>query len=99
MSDIYYRDTDERYRNDAAFHAAVKMLEQLARTHGLTPGELKQIAFKAALNIEMKRPIGYVEAQRCAACDEPLFGKLQTYQDTRGRMFCNRTCFGYAEGR
>lgn len=55
MTDVY-RDTDHRYLHDAAFHGAVQMLESLARQHGYTPGELKQIAFKAALNIEMSRP-------------------------------------------
>ncbi len=52
MSD-FYRDTDERYRRDADFYAAVEMLQHMAAKHGFTPGELKQIAFKAALNIEM----------------------------------------------
>ncbi len=50
-----YRDTESRYLNDAAFHAAVKMLEAAAERHGFTPGELKQVAFKAALNLEMRR--------------------------------------------
>ncbi len=54
MNDVY-RDTDERYRNDPAFHAAVTMLEVAATEHGFTPGELKQIAFKAALNLEMRK--------------------------------------------
>jgi hypothetical protein len=53
MPDMY-RDTDERYHNDPAFHAAVTSLEAAATKHGFTPGELKQIAFKAALNIEMR---------------------------------------------
>lgn len=53
-----YRDTESRYLNDAAFHAAVRMLESAAERHGFTPGELKQIAFKAALNLEMRvRPM------------------------------------------
>lgn len=57
MSDVY-RDTDHRYLTDPAFHAVVKMLERAAIEHGFTPGELKQMAFKAALNIEMRaRPI------------------------------------------
>ncbi len=54
MTDVY-RDTDERYRNDPAFRAAVTTLEVAAAEHGFTPGELKQIAFKAALNIEERR--------------------------------------------
>lgn len=50
-----YRDSEERYRNDPAFHAAVTTMERMATQHGFTPGELKQIAFKAALNIETER--------------------------------------------
>jgi hypothetical protein len=50
----FYRDTDERYRNDPAFHTAVDWLQHMAREHGFTPGELKQIAFKAALELEMR---------------------------------------------
>lgn len=56
-----YRDTEDRYSNDPAFRAAVATLEQNATRHGFTPGELKQIAFKAALNLEMRaRPMLYV---------------------------------------
>lgn len=54
-----YRDTDHRYRTDPAFYSAVRTLEAIAREHGFTPGELKQIAFKAALNIEETRGFGY----------------------------------------
>jgi hypothetical protein len=53
--DDVYRDTDERYLRDPDFRAAVKTLEAMAVQHGFTPGELKQIAFKAALNIEERR--------------------------------------------
>jgi hypothetical protein len=53
----FYRDTDDRYRRDPDFHQAVKLLENLAREQGYTPGELKQIAFKAALNLEESRPV------------------------------------------
>lgn len=56
----FYDDTDRRYYNDPAFHAAVRLLEKLAEEHGFTPGELKQIAFKAALNLEMR--------SACPAC-------------------------------
>lgn len=52
MTDVY-RDTEERFAKDPAFHAAVTLLERLAREHGFTPGELKQIAFAAALRVEM----------------------------------------------
>ena len=56
-----YRDTETRYLNDPSFRAAVKSLEAMAREHGFTPGELKQIAFKAALNIEMSaKPLLFV---------------------------------------
>jgi hypothetical protein len=51
----FYSDTDDRYRRDPDFQHAVRILEHLAREHGFTPGELKQIAFKAALNIEETR--------------------------------------------
>lgn len=54
MPDVY-QDTDHRYQTDPAFRAVVKMLEQAAIEHGFTPGELKQMAFKAALNIEERR--------------------------------------------
>jgi hypothetical protein len=52
-----YSDTESRYLNDPEFHAAVKMLEAAAERHGFTPGELKQIAFKAALNLEERRAL------------------------------------------
>jgi len=54
LTDVY-RDTDHRYLHDPAFHAAVTSLEVAATEHGFTPGELKQIAFKAALNLEMRK--------------------------------------------
>jgi hypothetical protein len=63
VSDIY-RDTDERYLRDPAFHSAVRTMEAIAREHGFTPGELKQIAFKAALNLEERRD-GQRYAVRC----------------------------------
>lgn len=49
----FYRDTDHRYRTDAEFHQAVDLLSHMARANGWTPGEMKQIAFKAALNVEL----------------------------------------------
>lgn len=55
-----YRDTEHRYLHDATFHAAVKMLEAAAERHGFTPGELRQIAFKAALNLEERRLPGTI---------------------------------------
>lgn len=60
----FYRDTEHRYRTDADFHSAVDMLQHMAQRHGFTPGELKQIAFKAALNLEMlsARPVTISES-------------------------------------
>jgi hypothetical protein len=47
-----YRDTAERLRNDPHFHEAVTLLYHLAVSHHFTPGELKQIAFAAAVRCE-----------------------------------------------
>jgi len=47
-----YRDSHERYRNDAEFRAAVDCVLTLAVQNGYTPGELRQIAFMAALKAE-----------------------------------------------
>jgi hypothetical protein len=52
----FYSDTDRRMQDDAGFRAAVHMLMALAAEHGFTPGELKQIAFRAALELEMRNP-------------------------------------------
>ena len=60
MTNDFYSDTDRRHLNDPAFHAAVKLLMKLASEHGFTPGELKQIAFKAALELEKRRPFAAV---------------------------------------
>ncbi len=49
-----YRDTEDRMRNDAAFHALVMHLAHVAAEHGFTPGELKQAAFAAAVYVEMR---------------------------------------------
>lgn len=51
MTDLY-RDSAHRYAHDAEFAALVDMLFHYALEHGLTPGELKQIAFFAALKAE-----------------------------------------------
>lgn len=51
----FYRDADRRYREDSTFHAVVSVIESMALEHGYTPWELKQAAFKAALNIEERR--------------------------------------------
>jgi hypothetical protein len=50
---LFYGDSEQRYRNDPAFHAGVAFLERLAKEHGFTPGELKQMAFYAALRVEL----------------------------------------------
>lgn len=52
----FYRDTDERMARDPAFASAVQMFMVVALEHGFTPGELKQIAFCAALEIELRYP-------------------------------------------
>ncbi len=57
MSDFYV-DTEERYVRDPEFRAAVDMLQNMAREHGFTPGELKQIAFKAAVELEFGNFLG-----------------------------------------
>ena len=66
-----YRDTESCYLNDPPFHAAVKVLERIAEQYGFTPGELKQIAFKAALNIELRaKTMHYVAKPGTIEIDE-----------------------------
>lgn len=95
MSDLY-TDTDQRYRNDPAFHAAVDTMEVIAREHGFTPGELKQIAFKAALNLEERR-IGQVhrvlgDDRPCATCGGKV-SPLLSYIDSTSRRYCGQDCY------
>lgn len=52
----YYTDTDRRMRDDQDFAACVMYVMQMANRFGFTPGELKQIAFRAAYELEMRRP-------------------------------------------
>lgn len=61
-----YKDTEHRMIHDVSFRAAVMMLANLAREHGFTPGELKQIAFRAALEIELNdaRPMMFRRGPR-----------------------------------
>lgn len=66
--DDYYRDTDARFREDGVFHAAVEHMMMLARAHGFTPGELKQIAFKASLELEMRYAPVRILHLNCEAC-------------------------------
>ncbi len=56
MSDNVYRDSEYRMNHDPSFHAVVKFLVRAAEEHGFTPGELKQMAFQAALEVEMRNP-------------------------------------------
>jgi hypothetical protein len=50
----FYSDTDHRMANDPAFNAVVNFLMRAAREHGFTPGELKQMAFRAAYELELR---------------------------------------------
>ncbi len=49
-----YADTEQRMRHDAEFRAVVEMLTGFALQHGYTPGELRQVAFAAAIRAEMQ---------------------------------------------
>ncbi len=51
-----YTDTERRMFHDAEFRTVVETLAQVAEKHGYTPGELKQIAFAAALMVELRAP-------------------------------------------
>lgn len=44
----------ERYRNDAPFAAAVNLLTNMALEHRFTAGELRDIAYVAAVRVEQK---------------------------------------------
>jgi pantoate kinase len=85
MTDVY-RDTDERYQRDPAFHAAVRTMEAIAREHGFTPGELKQIAFKAALNLE--------ERQRFVSGERTVFVLRRARVAALVVHGCQRACAG-----
>lgn len=52
----FYTDTDRRMAEDPDFRACVHLVMQMADRCGLTPGELKQIAFRAALELELRKP-------------------------------------------
>lgn len=58
---VYY-DSQHRYLHDTEFHAAVEAMVDMGYRNGFTPGELKQIAFQAALFIEQRygQPAAYV---------------------------------------
>lgn len=48
-------DTDKRMQHDTEFRTVVEYLAHVALTRGYTPGELRQIAFAAAVLVEMRR--------------------------------------------
>lgn len=50
-----YRDTSYRLAHDAEFRALVNQLAGAAESLGLTPGEIKQVAFAAAVLVEQRR--------------------------------------------
>lgn len=96
MTNDIYRDTDHRYRSDPAFYSAVRTLEAIAREYGFTPGELKQIAFKAALNIEETRG-GQVycvtsDERPCAHCGGKV-PPFPSYLGVTGRRYCGQICY------
>jgi hypothetical protein len=47
---------DERYRNDATFHAVVTMLEKLIEDMQLAPSEVREAAMYAVYRCECRRP-------------------------------------------
>ena len=49
-----YHDSETRYRSEPTFKAAVDFLVAMGEQAGFTPGELRQIAFQAALVIETR---------------------------------------------
>jgi len=63
----YYRDTDERMARDPEFRRAVDGLEAAARQNAFTPGELKQIAFAAALRLEQSARCVFGFCANCGA--------------------------------
>lgn len=50
----YYGDTTARLDHDGDFRKATEYLVAVAREGGFTPGELRQLAFAAALLIEQR---------------------------------------------
>lgn len=48
---------EEKYRNDAAYHHTVDMLESLIRQAKFTPGEVREMAMLACMNHELKNPL------------------------------------------
>lgn len=54
MDDIY-RDSEDRFRRDPDFHAAVSVLIDIAERHGFTPADLRQAGALAATQVERLR--------------------------------------------
>lgn len=80
----FYLDTDHRMASDNEFRHCVMMLMQFADQFGFTPGELKQIAFRAALELEMRRPGQWVLTQRdLDEIDENMRGKKPTAEQVQ----------------
>lgn len=52
MSETTYHDVKDRYRNDPLFYNLVQMLMANMIQHKYTPGELRDAAYMAALNVE-----------------------------------------------
>lgn len=54
-----FKKLEERYRNDATFHAMVNALYQQIELLNLTPSEIREAAMFAAIKFEMvhARPI------------------------------------------
>lgn len=75
----FYLDTDRRMASDPEFRHCVMMLMQFAGKFGFTPGELKQIAFRAALELEIRNPGQWVLTQRdLDEIDETVRGQKPT---------------------
>lgn len=48
---------DERFHNDAQWHALVCMLEKQILELELSPSEIREAAMYAAYRVEMRRPV------------------------------------------
>ena len=52
--------TEEKYENDATFHAVVDSLQALIERLDLTPGEVREAAVYACMRVEMRRASNYL---------------------------------------
>jgi hypothetical protein len=61
-----YHDAQQRYHHDPMFHAACETMVSMALHAGFTPGEMRDIAFTAALLIEQRhaRPFMIAPARK-----------------------------------